>query len=391
MKKRKKIGFLISELEAGGAQRVIVSLADKFVDSGIDAEIVVFDNSNQFFSSKANIINLNIVPNKRLFNRLTNIWLRFLKLSRVKITRNYSVVISFLESPNFFNAITRFNRTKTIISIRNHNQSGVLGRGILLQFTLLLSDAIVFPSNDMRLHFSKYDKKTYTIHNPVIKKKVGLLDAEIGHVKVPNRFILSVGRLEIQKGQWLIIRAFKEINKVRKDIKLVILGEGSLRNEYNSLIEELDLTDYIIMPGNVDNIDYYYKTCECVVQTSLYEGFPNVLLEALNNEAIVVSTNCPNGPREIISPKASNISKVDYFTPSMGNFGILIEFNDYSVSRLRNEDYSIEIDLIKNTVLKLLNSSELRNFYIAQSRLRSMQFNINNIFSEWVRLINNFS
>ena len=116
----------------------------------------------------------------------------------------------------------------------------------------------------------------------------------------PYKTIVAAGRFVEQKALDQLIRATPDI-LARQDVRVIILGEGELRKKYEELISKLGLEDFIDLPGFVDNPYAYFKESDVFVLCSKWEGSPNVLLEAMAVGTTVVSTDCPSGPREIIT------------------------------------------------------------------------------------------
>jgi len=131
-----------------------------------------------------------------------------------------------------------------------------------------------------------YKLKSQSIENPSLFAK-----------DVPN--ILSVGRLTAAKDFATLIRAFSIVVK-HVPSRLVILGEGELRLELETLVRDLGLQDVILLPGFVNNCYPYMKECDLFVVSSAWEGLSMVLIEAMACGAPVVSTDCDSGPREIL-------------------------------------------------------------------------------------------
>jgi glycosyltransferase involved in cell wall biosynthesis len=111
--------------------------------------------------------------------------------------------------------------------------------------------------------------------------------------------LLGVGRLTKAKNFPLLIKATSLVIK-KTPVRLIILGEGSDQAKINKLIKKLGLQQIISMPGFVKNPYSYMRRSSVFVLSSLWEGFGNVIVEALATSTPVVSTDCPNGPREIL-------------------------------------------------------------------------------------------
>ena len=126
------------------------------------------------------------------------------------------------------------------------------------------------------------------------------------------KIILSVGRLENQKNFSLLIRSFSQLSNLR-DTKLVILGEGSLRNSLQLLVNDLELTSRVSMPGWSNNPYSFMSRADVFVLSSKWEGCSVVLIEALACGCKVISTDCQTSPRERLNH---------------GQFGTLVPVND---------------------------------------------------------------
>jgi glycosyltransferase involved in cell wall biosynthesis len=112
--------------------------------------------------------------------------------------------------------------------------------------------------------------------------------------------ILSVGTLKEQKNHALLLDAFALLLRKRPSARLMIVGEGPLRPELEAHAVSLGIAERIVMPGFTIDPQPYYASAHLFVLSSDYEGFGNVIVEALNAGVPVVSTDCPSGPREIL-------------------------------------------------------------------------------------------
>jgi glycosyltransferase involved in cell wall biosynthesis len=113
-------------------------------------------------------------------------------------------------------------------------------------------------------------------------------------------FIVGVGRLTRQKGFDVLIRAFETLSRRRPEWQLVILGEGEERAALESLVTDLGLQGRVLLPGPVASPGAVLSAARLFVLASRYEGFPNVLLEAMALGVACIATDCDSGPREIV-------------------------------------------------------------------------------------------
>ena len=112
--------------------------------------------------------------------------------------------------------------------------------------------------------------------------------------------LLAAGRLHPQKDYPTLLRAFARVRSDR-EVRLVILGEGDERPRLEALTRKLALTDHVRLPGYQKNPYAYMARAAAFILSSRWEGFPNVLLEALACGCSVISTDCPNGPSELLA------------------------------------------------------------------------------------------
>jgi len=110
---------------------------------------------------------------------------------------------------------------------------------------------------------------------------------------------LSIGRLTKAKNYSTLIEAFAKVRQQR-DVRLAILGNGEERPSLEGLVRRLGLENDVWLPGFVDPPYPYLARASVFVQSSIWEGFPTVIVEALAFGVPVVSTDCPSGPREIL-------------------------------------------------------------------------------------------
>ncbi len=169
------------------------------------------------------------------------------------------------------------------------------------------ADAFVAPNNEVAEHAARFSnvprERFHNIPNPVID------DATLAKAKEPvdhpwitnreNPIILGVGRLTPQKGFDTLIRSLA-ILRSSIPARLIILGEGELRNSLTSLAESLGISEYLHMPGHESNPYRYMRAADVFVMSSRWEGPGHVLIEAQAIGTPAVSTSCPAGPKETL-------------------------------------------------------------------------------------------
>jgi glycosyltransferase involved in cell wall biosynthesis len=158
--------------------------------------------------------------------------------------------------------------------------------------------------------------RIYTVYNPgideVFKSKCQESPKHPWLIHQSGPVVVAAGAFSRCKNHYLLLSAWKEVIK-NKNARLVIFGEGRLRSEYEQLIKELSLENYVSLPGFTNNLPAELKGASCFVVSSFIESFSVVLVEALASGVPVVATDCPYGPGEILKH---------------GKYGILVKNND---------------------------------------------------------------
>ena len=151
-------------------------------------------------------------------------------------------------------------------------------------------------------------KKIEVIYNPIFLED-HLVGSSLTTEK--QKLIISIGRLETQKNQKMLIRAFSIFERNHPDYQLVIYGEGSQRGELEGLVSELNLTGRVLLPGVVKNVFECLQKAEVFVLSSYFEGMPNTLLEAMCIGVPSVSTKVSGAVDLIEDGKNGYLTEID--------------------------------------------------------------------------------
>jgi len=181
--------------------------------------------------------------------------------------------------------------------------------------------------------------KIVVVYNPLDMQLVRNLATEPLNYEEKTLFerkkvIINVARLSKEKGQWHLIRAFKSVSKEVPDARLVILGNGVLKNYLEKLISDLNLRNKVFLLGWRSNPFKYMARSFLFCFPSLWEGFGNAIVEALACGLPVMSADCLSGPREILAP-GTRYKVYQLKRPEYAEYGILMPVMDgkfYSVS-----------------------------------------------------------
>lgn len=380
-----KVNIFIGSLGRGGAERVVSEIVSSYPPN-MDITVSVCSLKNQiYFLDRGKLIIYDTQKEEGFFSKL---WYRihpkiFFYIYRhyVNLRKNkYDVSISFLTYTNIINLIvSKILSIPSIISIRN-NISLMDGGRILYNIQKHLMNYL----SPYLIVNSEYNKeaivlthninkdKCISIYNP---KNISLIRNQ-AKVSVTNDFfetddliLLTVGRLIPVKGHIYLLRIF---SKLRQNFpcRLVICGVGKLESELKQLADDLKIEDYVLFTGWTDNPYCYMNRADIFVFTSLSEGQPNALIEALICGCPIVSADCDYGPREILAD---------------GKYGILTKkLNDSVISDPVNDNLTdSEMDMYTN-ILYLLEHPEVREHYSKISDERAEAFDHNIIINKYL-------
>ncbi|MEO0458093.1 MAG: glycosyltransferase [Cyanobacteria bacterium P01_A01_bin.114] len=312
------MSLFIPNLDGGGAERVMLHLAEGFAARGFDVDLVVAQAQGAYLSK--------IPGTVRLINLDAKSPLLLFKTLALKQYLQHEQPAFLISTLDIFNAATWAKRlagvkTQVIMCVQTNLSQQFRDRhGALIQkFKWAMvqqfypwADAIVTASAGVARDLAKNAKiplqQMTVIHNPVVtpdfsQKAQEALEHPWFAADQPP-VLLGVGRIVKQKSFATLIRAFARVRQCRP-ARLMILGEVDPREpqvkpELERLIEQFDLQDDILFLGFVENPYAYMAKANVFVLSSIYEGFGNVVAEAIAAGTPVVSTDCESGPAEIL-------------------------------------------------------------------------------------------
>jgi GalNAc-alpha-(1->4)-GalNAc-alpha-(1->3)-diNAcBac-PP-undecaprenol alpha-1,4-N-acetyl-D-galactosaminyltransferase len=359
---RKKIAFLIPSLSSGGAERVVVSLANKFANK-FEVFLIVLNETKTVYDvdKEVNLIYLQekYSPSNSLIKAITSNVIFVKKIVKTARKNQIDILIGFTTSVNILSIISsRFLKRPNLISERNNPEVYVpnIFWRILRNFCYPFTNGLIVQTDVIKGFYQKIiqESKIKIIPNPIDEI---ILSVRKDYSEREN-VILTVGRLDANKNQRLLIEAFANLNVV--NWKLVIVGDGILREEYIKLTSSLGISDKVDFVGNISNVSDYYNKAKIFVFTSQSEGFPNALLEAMSFGLPCISTDCPSGPSEIIKNNEN---------------GYLIEVNN----RIQ----------LEGQMTNLMNNQRLCLEFSAKALLSIDKYKLQEIYKHWEILILN--
>lgn len=270
--------FSIGTLSSGGAERVVSILVNKLINKDFDITIFLWIGSNVFYDidKRVKIISIEKECGSKNILKKT-LWFRsFIK------NNPPSLILSFLAIFNILVLASLVGiRVKKVVCERNDPRYtpfwGWLRR--VRNVIYYLADGVLTQTDNNKSYFSKrLQKKIKVIYNPI------LMDYDlVGSALWANKdnSIISVARLEPQKNQKMLIRAFSLFSLKHPTYKLVIYGKGKSHDELTKYIKDLNLEKKICLAGVTQDIFDKMKVADIFVLSSYFEGMPNTLLEAM--------------------------------------------------------------------------------------------------------------
>ncbi|MFY4860041.1 glycosyltransferase [Aliarcobacter butzleri] len=303
--RKKEIVFITSKLSGGGAEGVCINLSNGLVLRGWNVTLVVLNLENADYlnrlDKRVDLINLSVKNARYSFFKIKEFVDEKTPNKIVVFNYELSFLLVILKIIYFFK-FKIIARNISILSERKKLLKGFWKKIVFMQLMNLFYkrvDCIVNQSKAMEDDIVKLyninKDKTRIINNPVN------LEVEKDNSKFKKEnYILFVGRLEEVKAIHYIINSFYVISQKFPEFRLKLVGKGSLEKELKDLVNKLGIRDSVDFEGFQGNTIEYYQKAKVTVLTSLYEGFPNVLIESITLGTPIVAFDSPGGISEIV-------------------------------------------------------------------------------------------
>lgn len=299
----KKIALVIADLDLGGGQRVVINLAEAF-SKQYQVTIVIFRDDNIHYQPSTHLVHLQCPEKRSILGKVYNVFKRAIKLSRHFKQQQYDYIFSFMETANF--PVAMASRDAVLSVHCNPRKLLSLFEKGLMHLTYHRAKRVIAVSDDVAdiLRKDYHLKRVSRIYNPVDLETIRQQASPSFQHKKP--YIVALGRLNEVKRFDLLIDSYVK-SKAQQACDLIIIGDGERRQSLEQRISTLKLTDKVHLVGIQMNPYPYLAGAQFLVLSSRTEAFPMVLVEALATKCPVIATDCPTGPREIITQKKNGL------------------------------------------------------------------------------------
>lgn len=380
------IFFVINSLGGGGAERVASRLSKEWSERYNLIVISLQSRTDTDYQFYGQIIDISdSFKGLTWYNRIYRCSKRLDDLAEAYKPKT---VVSFLQNSNMCVLWMKY-KAKKVVSVRNYLPR--LHKGFkLFMWNLLVrkfykrANYVISVSEtlneEMIANYNLQRSRCKCIYNPYNISDIQTASKEA----LPNEYkaffdgnivIGTLGNLSISKGHFHLIRILNHLRDKINNLRLVIIGaDKGTKADLEKLTREYNLEDRVLFTGLQKNPHRILSKCDLYVFPSLFEGFPNALLEAMICELPVISSDCKTGPREILMPGSGQ------------QYGLLFEDDttewldsQFSLSQSEIQCVSYIEDLIANP--------KKRNKFSQLAQVRALDFNMENILKQWYEII----
>lgn len=377
----KNVMLITPMLHQGGFERICVMTA-RLLAADYDVTIVVFSMEDIAFDiSNLKVINLDLKSRPGRLAKVINVLRRSRKLTKLQKNLNTDVSYSFGMTANIANALTGGAKKKicachSFEEIKNGRYMKLIGKKADLLFCCAkkMTDLAV-----KQYGFSNIE----TLWNPCDTEEVREQSRrgnkeELTFFEEEKPVFVSMGREDEVKGFWHLLKAFRRVSESLPDAKLAVIGEGSFE-KYKALARELQIEDRIWFTGLKKNPFPYLAKGKAYVLSSISEGLPNALVEALSLSLPVISVNCLSGPAEILHENWQEAEeKKEYFEADYGILTPAVSQTPDFQAKWQNEGKLIKLEkeeeILAEAMLRIATDEELCRHYKERGSCRAEDF-----------------
>lgn len=297
-----KVMFVLSGLSVGGAERVISLITQEWAERGWEVSIVTFDSPSDpvgfDYAPGIELIRLNIPAGRGSKLRgIRSSVTRITALHRLLKEKRPDIVLSFLTKVNVLTLLASTGTDIPIVISERNNPQAQAAHPLWARAWLALAGrakGIVLQTETIRGFYPPRIAHRATVIPNVVEAP------QIARQPHEGKLLVAAGRLDRQKGFDLLIDAFALIAPRFPEWSLVIWGEGQERAALEAQIAARGMGERISLPGNSPRPVSWVENADLYVMSSRYEGFGNVLVEAMQSGLPAITFDCNFGPRDIV-------------------------------------------------------------------------------------------
>lgn len=383
-----RIGILKESLCIGGTERSAANTS-KILSTEHEVYVALYDASDIKYSFGGKLVDFNLPAKNNLISKIANNIFRILKYKSLIKKEKLDLLYEFI---SINNPISRIKHKSAIRIISSRDFSVLSTNTERFNQCLSNADAMICNSQYLREFFitkhPEQKEKVFTVYNyidinEIQEQRLEDTDDEFkDFLARHSETIVSVGRFCKEKGFEYLIESFA-LSRKYNNVGLVLVGDGDFKSKYQAVIDKYDLASHVFFTGFQKNPYKYMKSCSVFVLSSLSEGFPNVLAEAMVLGLPVISTNCFSGPAEILRKDANYYAVEDKYAEC--DFGII-------TPTLDTDDKSNAILELSNAISDLISNQKLRAKYAELAIQRAevfseeaMRVRLNEIFNTLIK------
>lgn len=390
MKKEKTVMLISQSLAGGGAEKVAANLSLELIKK-CNVIFVTYEQTENEYQFGGLRVNIHCPGGEsNLLVKIVTALNRIKKISQLKKKYKVDCSISFVPQTDYANVCSKVKGCKNFIEVSS-NSSMAFQSGILREVRKILlkaADRVIVVSEgsreDVVENFGVNREKTAVIYNTCDIAAIHESLTQESHI-CDRKYIVTVGSFRYPKGHWHLIKAFSEIADQIPDYDLVILGDGQYREKYNELIHNLGIDkSRIKMPGYIPNPYSAIKNSSLFVFSSIFEGFGNVIIEAMACGVPVLSVDCDFGPKEILEPSMNVKDPITTFYKA--EYGWLLPAFSKEDIDMTNA-INTEEKRLGSAILDCLRDTQQMEIYRAKGLTRCLDFSTSRIVDQWIEVL----
>lgn len=302
-----KVCIFIPKFNGGGAEKAAICQANALSNANYDVTLLVLDPRDPMIPINSNV-KINPICKRMRYLIFALPYYFFMKKP--------DIIISHLSVGNFICSLVSlfFKNVYSITTVQNDLTYRLQRKDyrafielMIVVVTNKICNQVIAVSEGVKkflieIAYSR-EKKVEVAYNPISISQAKLSPNKSKNKSnniITDRYIVAVGRLVTQKGFDILLRSYSKTKLPYKNINLMIIGEGPLRKQLTALSKDLNIEKYVKFTGYLEDLSSLYSNAEFFVLSSRWEGFGNVVVEALAAGTRVVAFDCPSGPKEII-------------------------------------------------------------------------------------------